>query len=151
MTWKLLYPIAPALVLAGLTFIALGIFAVRVKLWGYPDLPDADRRGTTAIATPFIQRFLFWCVTPLERGLARLDISPNSITIASLVVCGVSGGLSSTKHFAAAAWCYIFAGLLDILDGRVARRRHTPPERSWSYPARRPASRYATPASPPPP
>lgn len=122
MTLRLLYPIAPAIVLTVLLLLGLAVFAIRVRLFGFPPLPDSTSRESSAIATPFIQRYLFWLVSPVERLLARLRVSPNVLTLSSLMVCGVVGVMAATKHFAAAAWLYVLAGVLDILDGRVARR-----------------------------
>jgi phosphatidylglycerophosphate synthase len=122
MTVSLLLPVAPALVLCALFFLGLAGFAIRVRRKGFPELPDADRRKATPIATPMAVRYVLWYLTPIERGLASSGVSPNTITLLSLAVCVASGVLAATGHLAAAAWLYMGAGMLDVLDGRVARR-----------------------------
>jgi phosphatidylglycerophosphate synthase len=48
-------------------------------------------------------------------------VSPNTLTCLSLAGCGVAGLLIATNHLASATWAYALAGILDILDGRLAR------------------------------
>lgn len=58
---------------------------------------------------------------PLEILCVRNRISPNSITIAGLVVCVLCGVLFATGHILTAGWLVLLGGSLDVLDGRVAR------------------------------
>jgi len=118
---RLLYPIMPALVLVAVFFAGLPVFALRVRLFGWPGSPES-KREYTRIATPFVMRYVFWLLTPLELGLAGLGVSPNAITLASVGLCAVCGVLAATGHLALSAWLYFAAGMLDALDGRVARR-----------------------------
>jgi phosphatidylglycerophosphate synthase len=69
---------------------------------------------------PFFARFLVWLIGPLERLLIG-RVSPNTITVASLVLCGVTGAAVALRHLPGAVWLYVFAGILDVLDGRIAR------------------------------
>lgn len=69
---------------------------------------------------PFLARFLIWVIGPLERLLIG-RVSPNVVTAASLLLCGVTGAAVALGHLAGAVWLYIFAGILDVLDGRIAR------------------------------
>jgi CDP-diacylglycerol---glycerol-3-phosphate 3-phosphatidyltransferase len=121
-TRDLLEPIAPALVLAALFLGGIPMFALWVWRNGYPRLPDMDRRESTTIATRFLQCYVYALLTPLERLLARLGVSPNIITLLALGLCILAGYFAAEGRFAATAWIYLSAGLLDVLDGRVARR-----------------------------
>jgi phosphatidylglycerophosphate synthase len=69
---------------------------------------------------PFFARFLVWLIGPIERLLIG-RVSPNAITVASLVLCGVTGAAVALGHLPGAVWLYVFAGILDVLDGRIAR------------------------------
>jgi phosphatidylglycerophosphate synthase len=69
---------------------------------------------------PFFARFLVWLIGPLERLLIG-RVSPNAITFASLMLCGVTGAGVALGHLPGAVWLYVFAGILDVLDGRLAR------------------------------
>jgi CDP-diacylglycerol--glycerol-3-phosphate 3-phosphatidyltransferase len=68
----------------------------------------------------FSARFLIWLIGPIERLLIG-RVSPNAITLVSLVLCGVTGAAVGLGHLPGAVWLYVFAGILDVLDGRIAR------------------------------
>jgi phosphatidylglycerophosphate synthase len=119
---RVFLPIWPALVLGGAFFLGMAAFALLVRRGGLPELPDADRRQSTAIATPFFTRYVLWLLAPVERRLAAWQIAPTAITAAALLLCALSGAVAARQRLAVASWLYVFAGLLDILDGRVARR-----------------------------
>ena len=58
---------------------------------------------------------------PVARLLAKLGFSPNSITILGLVGAVVSSYLAAEGFFLAAGVVMLIAGILDLLDGTVAR------------------------------
>lgn len=70
---------------------------------------------------PFFASFLVWLIGPLERLLIG-RVSPNVITASSLLLCGITGAAVALGHLAGAVWLYAFAGILDVLDGRLARQ-----------------------------
>jgi phosphatidylglycerophosphate synthase len=69
---------------------------------------------------PFMAGFLVWMMGPLERLLVG-RVSPNAITAVSLVMCGLAGLSAGLGNLAGAVWLYALAGILDVLDGRLAR------------------------------
>ena len=69
---------------------------------------------------PFMAGFLVWMMGPLERMLLG-RVSPNLITAVSLIMCGITGLAAGLGNLAAAVWMYTVAGILDVLDGRLAR------------------------------
>jgi phosphatidylglycerophosphate synthase len=68
----------------------------------------------------FMAGFIVWLIGPIERLLVG-RVSPNFITAFSLAMCAATGIAAGTHHLAVTAWLYIFAGILDIMDGRIAR------------------------------
>ena len=68
-----------------------------------------------------IQRALEVVLTPVARLLLRLGTTPNQISIAGVMLNGVTAGLIVAGEFAAAGCVYLIAGCLDLLDGLVAR------------------------------
>ncbi len=90
-----------------------------LHLTGQP--PDIASKKYTNALPPFVIRYLLWVITPLERLFVAANVSPNSLTVASLVVCAGAGAGIATGHMATAAWLYAFAGILDVMDGRLAR------------------------------
>lgn len=69
---------------------------------------------------PFWGGYLVWLVGPLERLLVG-RASPNAITAVSLVLCALAGAAAGIGWLGPAVWLYTFAGILDVLDGRIAR------------------------------
>jgi phosphatidylglycerophosphate synthase len=82
--------------------------------------PVADNVKHNQVFGPFFARFLVWLIGPLERLLIG-RVSPNVITASSLLLCGVTGAAVALGHLPGAVWLYVFAGILDVLDGRLAR------------------------------
>ena len=58
---------------------------------------------------------------PLARGLARLKITPNQITVAGTLLNLVAAGLVFADQLIAAGVVFIVAGCFDMLDGALAR------------------------------
>ena len=57
----------------------------------------------------------------IVRGLALSKINPNVLTFLGLVINMVAAGFLAFGHFRTAGLVIIFAGLFDMVDGRVAR------------------------------
>jgi CDP-diacylglycerol--glycerol-3-phosphate 3-phosphatidyltransferase len=57
----------------------------------------------------------------IVRGLALSKINPNVLTFLGLLINMVAGGFLAFGHFRTAGFVIIFAGLFDMVDGRVAR------------------------------
>src|SRR5512142_2856163 len=61
---------------------------------------------------------------PAVEGLARLGITPNMLTIAGLVLAALAGVCAAAGWLLAAAVCLLLSGILDGLDGELARQGH---------------------------
>lgn len=57
----------------------------------------------------------------IVRGLALSKINPNVLTFLGLVINVVAAAFLAFGHFRIAGFVIIFAGLFDMVDGRVAR------------------------------
>jgi CDP-diacylglycerol--glycerol-3-phosphate 3-phosphatidyltransferase len=69
---------------------------------------------------PFLAGFIVWFIGPIERLLVG-RVTPNFITAISLLLCILTGVAAGVHHLGTASWLYCVAGILDILDGRIAR------------------------------
>src|ERR1041384_2576980 len=96
-------------------------FAVYCALSAMGRVPRISHVKHNQLFGPFFARFLVWLIGPLERLLIG-RVSPNVITAASLVLCDLTGVVVALGHLPCAAWLYVFAGILDVLDGRRARQ-----------------------------
>jgi phosphatidylglycerophosphate synthase len=98
--------------------LAFAVYCVRCAA-GRP--PVVHHVKHNQLFGPFLARFLVWLIGPLERLLVG-RVSPNTVTLASLLLCSVTGAAVALGHLPGAVWLYVFAGVLDVLDGRIARQ-----------------------------
>lgn len=113
--------LAPALVLLALALLSFAIYALLCATGRSPQLTGMDGRKYTDVVGPFIIRWMLWVLHPIERVFVRLRVAPNVLTFASLLICAGAGVAIAVGFLATGAWLYVLAGLLDILDGRLAR------------------------------
>ena len=113
--------LAPALVPVVYMAAMFGVYCVRCATGRTPQVSGVDRRRFNEVTGPFITRYLIWLIAPIERLFVASRVSPNALTLTSLVACGAAGIAVATHHLASATWLYVFAGILDMLDGRLAR------------------------------
>jgi phosphatidylglycerophosphate synthase len=103
-----------------LAFVAAAAIVYAVLCWtGHR--PEVGPIKNNEVFGPVVARFSLWLLRPLENALLALRVSPNAITTASVAACAGSGIALSQGHLAAGAWLYSAGGVLDILDGRMAR------------------------------
>ena len=95
-------------------------FAVYCGLWLRGHAPRVTAVKHNQVLGLFVASFLVWLIGPLERLLVG-RVSPNVVTAMSLLLCGVTGVAVGLGHLAGAVWLYALAGILDVLDGRIAR------------------------------
>jgi phosphatidylglycerophosphate synthase len=109
--------LAPALLLLAVFVIGLIVFGVLTAIGRQPQVRGVKHNQFFG---PFMGRFLVWMLRPLEQLLVG-RVSANAITAFSLLLCALTGVAAATGHLVAAPWMYAVAGILDALDGRLAR------------------------------
>lgn len=68
-----------------------------------------------------VPRLLTGVVRGVAQGFIRLGVRPDSITLSSLLASLASAVAFGTGHLTTGGLLFLFSGLLDILDGHVAR------------------------------
>ncbi len=111
------YLLVPALIIGASMTAAFIVYGGLYAIGRPPQLAAVKHNQ---LLGPFMAGFLVWLIGPIERALAG-RVSPNVITAVSLVMCGVTGFAAGVGALAVAVWLYAFAGILDVLDGRLAR------------------------------
>ena len=112
-----LYLLAPALLLFATLVLSLIVYCGLCAIGRTPDVRNVKHNQVFGL---FLARYMNWVIGPLERLLVG-RVSPNAITATSLAMCGMCGVAAGMGHLGGAAWLYGVAGILDILDGRLAR------------------------------
>jgi phosphatidylglycerophosphate synthase len=111
----------PILIVAAYFLGGYVAYNVRCLLRGVPRDYENDARGRTALVGYHLRYYFFWVVTPLWRLLLRSGISANAVT-AGAAVLGAGAALAAAfGRFGLAGWLFIFSGVLDAMDGRLAR------------------------------
>jgi phosphatidylglycerophosphate synthase len=116
-----LYPLGPALVVSAYFIVMFILFGIKTRLHGMPTDADVTRRSASRLLGRTLRHYLMWVLGPYERTLIKLGVSPNQITFASLLTAVATGWAMATGRFALGGWLYLFTGILDIFDGRIAR------------------------------
>ncbi|MFN3202114.1 MAG: CDP-alcohol phosphatidyltransferase family protein [Bradymonadia bacterium] len=117
--------LAPAILLVGYFFAALAVFAVISRRKGAKRDAEMDARGSSVVLSMFLRQYFAWLVAPLFSVLRRSGLPPNAITTLSVLLAGASGVAIAAGRFALGGWLYIFAGMCDFMDGRLARITQT--------------------------
>jgi len=120
-----LQPLAPAILVSGYFIFMFVLFVVRSRLGGLPVDADVARRSASKLLGRYLRHYLMWVLRPYERVLIKLGVSPNAITMTSLGTAAASAWALGTGRFSLGGWLYLFTGILDIFDGRVARATGT--------------------------
>ncbi len=100
--------------------IALVVYSV---LWARGRAPKVENAKHNELLGPFMGRYMVWLISPIERALVG-RVSPNVVTAMSLACCAATGVVAAVGSLGSAVWLYAFGGILDILDGRLARISH---------------------------
>jgi CDP-diacylglycerol--glycerol-3-phosphate 3-phosphatidyltransferase len=108
--------LTPVLLLATFT-IGFLIYCVLRAVGRAPEITGVKHNQ---LFGPFLAGFLIWLIGPVERLLLG-RVSANVITAMSLPLCAVTGVCVAFGDLTAAVWLYAIAGLLDVVDGRLAR------------------------------
>jgi phosphatidylglycerophosphate synthase len=103
-----------------LTAVFVGAFSVYCALHAVGRPPHVTGVKHNQFFGPFMAGFIVWMFGPVERVLVG-RVSPNFITAVSLVMCIATGVAAGLHHLAFAVWLYVFGGIFDIMDGRIAR------------------------------
>jgi phosphatidylglycerophosphate synthase len=111
------YLLAPALILAAAMFAAFIVYCGLHAIGRPPPMAGVKHNQ---LFGPYLASYLAWLIGPLERALIG-RVSPNAITALSLLMCALTGVAAGIGELAAACWLYAVAGILDVLDGRLAR------------------------------
>lgn len=105
----------PALVLAA--------YGVRVAVAGRALDPRVQRESSTVLLGRFPIEAFHWALRGVGRGVSRSGVSPDTLTLLSLVISCGSLPLAAYGMLPASGAALLFGAAFDALDGIVARER----------------------------
>jgi CDP-diacylglycerol--glycerol-3-phosphate 3-phosphatidyltransferase len=111
----------PAFILMIYFVSGLLIFSIIGRKRGLQIDGEVQDRPDSRMLGRFLRHYIMWLLAPWQRALVRSGITPNALTAASLAVAAGSAVAVGAGYFSVGGWLYFLCGILDILDGRVAR------------------------------
>jgi phosphatidylglycerophosphate synthase/putative flippase GtrA len=109
-------------VLIALMIVSLAVvYTVRIAIKGRVHFDRIERQGGSRFLSKGAMEFGYWILQPVARLLVLAGITPNNLSWASLMSGFLAGGYLALGYFGFAAICATISGLLDSLDGMVAR------------------------------
>jgi len=117
-------PLAPAAVVSIYFFGGFALFAVRSAIWGVRHDRELEGRAPSLLIGSFLRDYFGWIIRPLWRLVLASGLSPNGVTVLAMALGGGAGLAVALGRFALGGWLFVLSGILDTLDGRLARARH---------------------------
>lgn len=115
--------LAPALLACAYFILGLLLFVVRCAIKGVPQDEETLKRGSTVLVGMFLRHYFFWVIQPLWNVLYRSGLPANALSMLSGLL-GVSSGVAvAAGRFTLGGWLFLASGILDVMDGRIARIR----------------------------
>lgn len=115
--------LAPGVLAAAVFVLGLVPFGIRCFVYGMPRDAETVTRGKSVLVGFFLRHYFFWLITPLWNLVLRSGLPANALTALSALLGLASGVAVAAGRFALGGWLFLFSGMLDVLDGRVARAR----------------------------
>jgi phosphatidylglycerophosphate synthase len=117
-------PLAPAAVLTLYFVIALIAFSIRSAVRGLTHDRDIEASGRSILIGVYLRNYFSWVIRPLWLLVRASGISPNGVTILATLTGCASGLAAAFGRLSLAGWLFILSGILDTLDGKLARVRN---------------------------
>lgn len=115
--------LGPALLACAYFILGLVAFCVRVAIKGVPQDEETLKRGSTVLVGMFLRHYFFWVTQPLWKIIYRSGLPANALSMLSGLL-GVSSGVAvAAGRFTLGGWLFLASGILDVMDGRIARIR----------------------------
>lgn len=109
------------LIVAAIVLLTMPVFAVVSRT--RPMDADVARRPTTFLLGYWVRDWLMWLISPLERRFVAWELSPDLFNYLGGAL-GLAAGIAyATGDLDLGGWLVLFGGLMDIIDGRIARAR----------------------------
>lgn len=101
------------------------VYCVKCAIWGMERTPRIDQLTKTPWLPRIVMEFGYWMFRIPVRLCILLGITPNMITLGSMVLTVVAATAVGLGHFAFGGWMILFAFTCDAWDGIVARATNT--------------------------
>lgn len=117
--------LAPALLLFAWFSIGMVVYAIRCRIRGRFRDSDIEAKGRSPLLGLWLRQYFVWITRGVWRAVEATGIPANAVTTLSMLQALASAVAFAAGHFALGGWLYIFSGILDTFDGRLARKQKT--------------------------
>ena len=111
----------PAIVVALYFLIGLLVYSIRVRIRGHHRDPEVEGRGSSMLLGMYLRLYFAWMMRPFWSLVRLSQIPANALTTLSVLLASGAGVALAAGRFSLGGWLYIFAGVCDFMDGRLAR------------------------------
>lgn len=116
---EVLMSLLPVIIINGVLLGSFFIFSI-IYRWRPKDESVPGFKHKTFIGE-FLRQYGYWFTNPLIWIFIKLRFTPNTLTVSSLILAFFSAYYYYLGSFAAGGWIMVASGILDGLDGRLAR------------------------------
>jgi len=116
--WSSIGPLVGAF---GLWLGGLVLYAIRTTVKGRYQCQRVDEMGGTRLLNAWTMECGYWIIHGMGQALVSLRVSPNVLTVLSLLTAAASAVFLFFGWFGLGGWLMIAAALFDVFDGMVAR------------------------------
>src|SRR5260221_12809270 len=106
----------------GLVVVVTSVYLVRAFARGRARHERTEADGGSVFLHKSAMEMAYWMLDPLVAALAALHITPNMVTLFSLVPALLAGVAAGFGRFALACILGTLGGFCDLVDGLLARR-----------------------------
>jgi phosphatidylglycerophosphate synthase/putative flippase GtrA len=111
--------LAPLIFIGG--YMLIGFLVYLVKFGVHGGYQDKELQTRAGLASSRIAQFFVWVLSPVWNVVVLSGIPPHAVTTLSVLVATAAGVSLAAGRFALGGWLFVLSGVLDILDGRLAR------------------------------
>jgi phosphatidylglycerophosphate synthase len=113
----------PVLVLGAYFVVGFAAYLVRCAVKGVPRDREMEARGGSAILGLQLRHYFVWIVSPFWRLLLATGVRADTVTLAAALLGGGGSLAMALGRFALGGCLSLASGILDAMDGRLARFR----------------------------
>jgi CDP-diacylglycerol---glycerol-3-phosphate 3-phosphatidyltransferase len=114
-----------SIALGALLVVCVAAYAVRLALRGRARSARVEAEGESMLMGKGSMEMMVWCAQPVVSACARLGVTPDAVTLASLVLGVAAGAAFGAGHFGVGAVLALAAGAGDTMDGLLAKKLGT--------------------------
>jgi phosphatidylglycerophosphate synthase len=114
----------PAMVAMTYFLGGYALYAIRVVLWGEKHDREAESRGRSPLMGYHLRNYFVWVTKPIFALILKTGMPAMAITSLAALLGIMAGAAIAAGRFAIGGWLFLFSGMFDAMDGRLARLRN---------------------------